>query len=253
MKIKQFALALCFLLTLNLCIADIHIVALPNDLPASFDKAKLSSSLESFILSTLKQGDELSLIDGQNFGEISKFVVPDQKGADNIAVKRKLFTVDILKLRDYVSKISVSNDPVKFSLIQYPQLLKHLFGLKYDTSKRDKPINLLTIGNVLYYDKEGVFDTKNSRFPSDGHILTDEQHSVYGTASKKDLLKNVFVHQVYLNNWEGDNYKTRINRFWSLFVKNQGGGLATFTGDLKTGFDRLTANPATIENFDFDN
>lgn len=252
MKIKQLALALGLIYS-NLGSANTYVVALPNDLPANFDKAKLSSSLESFVLSTLKQGDELSLINGQNFSEISKFVVPDQEGADNIAVKRKLFTVDILKLRDYVGKISVSNDPVKFSLIQFPQLLKHVFGLKYDVNHRENPINILTIGNVLYYDKEGIFDMKNARFPSDGHILSDEQHSVYGTSNKQGLLKNVLVHQIFTNVWDGDNYKTRINRFWSLYIKNQGGNLATFTNDLQTGFERLTQNPSSVENFDFDN
>lgn len=248
--IKKFIILL-LLITFKVQAND-FVIALAQDYPSSFNKEQLCTAIDNFVFNSLKQADTLLIIDGVNFNEIAKFSVLDKSGADSIGVKRRMFAKQLFELRQKVLSMPTSTDPIKFSLIQYPQLLKHLFGLKYDVNHRDKPTNVLTIGNVLYYDKEGVFDMRNSRYPNDAHLGTDEQHSVYGTSSKKDLLKNVFVHQVYLNNWEGDNYKTRINRFWSLFVKNQGGGLATFTGDLKTGFDRLTANPATIENFDLD-
>jgi hypothetical protein len=44
----------------------------------------------------------------------------------------------------------------------------------------------------------------------------------------------------------------RLQRFWTLFIKNQGGKFLTFSDEIKTVFERFKKIDAIVEDYDFD-
>jgi outer membrane protein OmpA-like peptidoglycan-associated protein len=90
---------------------------------------------------------------------------------------------------------------------------------------------------------EPAFNMQDGFYPSDGHILAGKKGSIYGTAEKKDALKDVAIHFCYLHeSFTNDDQRNQIGRFWTLFIGQQDGVLASFAADLSLVFDRAAQN-----------
>lgn len=229
-----------------------YVVVVAKDYPVNMDKNKLSEQIAGVVFNSLKQGDSLLVVsDSQN--TIAEFKVPDEDGYDAINVKRRLFYKSMESLKTAIQSLPQSDTG---GLLHTPQVLKFLSTQKFDVPS-DRNVSVLLVGSPLYQDdKEPSFNMKDGVFPSDGHIRTSERHSIYGTDEKRGFLNGLSVHWLAANpesDYANDLYKLRIKRFWALFIKNQGGVLATFTNDVSTAFDRFSKAISTqTEGNDFD-
>ncbi len=232
-----------------------YVVVMAKDYPASVDRSKLFEQFSGIVFSTLKQGDSLLVMsDGQN--TLAEFKVPDQDGYDALPVKRRIFYKPMQSLKTIIQSLPQGAEAGS-ALLHIPQTLKFLSTQKFDNTGGDRKVSVLLVGSALYIDdKEQSFNMKDGIFPSDGHIRASERHTVYGTDDKRGFLNGFTIHMLITNaesDWANDLYKFRIKRFWSLFSKNQGGVLATFTNDRDTAFDRFAQSANTqIEPVEFD-
>jgi hypothetical protein len=91
-------------------------------------------------------------------------------------------------------------------------------------------------------------------FPSDGLILADRSRSPFGTKGKHDLRATVdYCYTGGQRNFLTPEDRERVERAWSLHIAQRGGQLTTFSGDIKTCFDRFAAQKAPeARKFEFD-
>lgn len=251
---KKFLIAsliLFFLFSEPSYSASSYYIVLAEKYPASFDRDLFSEKVIHFVLSDLKEGDSFAVI-GDNEKTLATFDVPNEEGYGNTNVKKKKFMKELIELKNSIKALPVCEEG-QAQEFRVPQILTHLA-----TSKLlDRNVTVLLVGSALYTDKrEPAFNMTDGFFPSDGHILVGEKSSIYGTAGKEDDLKNFNFHYLVTNK-EGDFlnqlHRQRINRFWGLLVKNQGGNLNSFTTDLDSAFRRFAASvQRPQDDFSFD-
>jgi hypothetical protein len=229
-----------------------YYVILPEKFSNSIDPDDVYANIERVFFDALKQGDTLAVIsDNQN--TIAEFRIKDEDGYDSKLVKKKFFSNQLNKLQASI-RATPKSDPG--GSLKIPQILKFLSTQKLENTP-DRKDQVLLIGSALYKDAhEPSFNMTDGVFPSDGHIRTTERFSVFGTDEKRGFLNGVSVHWLTTtpeSDYASELYKYRVKRFWSLFMKNQGGILSTFSNDTQTAFDRFSKsanNP--VENADFD-
>jgi hypothetical protein len=104
-------------------------------------------------------------------------------------------------------------------------------------------LNLLLIGSPLYQDqKEPGFSMVDGYFPSDGHLLSTRDKSIFGTEDALTAQRPLLVHWVFFGDpWLSDLYKEKVTRFWTLYLSRRGAQLATFCGDLPTAMQAFKA------------
>jgi hypothetical protein len=94
-------------------------------------------------------------------------------------------------------------------------------------------------------------------FPSDGHLQAPRERSVYGLRETTNSSAPLIVHWVYFGDpWVSDLHKEKITRFWTLYLQQRGGQLATFSSDLATALQAFrqgaTEAPAAAKRWAID-
>jgi hypothetical protein len=249
---KKLLLVMLCLLPFNSYSATNYAVFLAKEYPASVDRVKLSEQLSNIVFNSLKQGDSL-LVASDDQNTLAEFKIEDREGYDSVPVKRRMFYKKVQDLKSVVQAIPQAENS---GLLHTPQILNFLSTQKLENTP-DRKAQILLVGSALYKDAhEPSFNMADGVFPSDGHIRTTERSSVFGSDEKRGFLNGVSVHWLTTNpesDYASELYKYRVKRFWSLFMKNQGGILSTFSNDTQTAFDRFSKsanNP--VENADFD-
>jgi hypothetical protein len=102
-------------------------------------------------------------------------------------------------------------------------------------------MTVIVFGSPYYADpKEPAFRFDEGFVPSDGHLMVDRMRSVFGTVGREDMLNGVTVHYCFLHECFTNDYtRNAITRFWSLYVKQQGGTLASFAAAPQVVMDRV--------------
>ena len=233
--------------------AEHYILALPSALPENVNGKELYQRTVKKIVKELKPGDSFYVINAYNMNTIMSLKMPLEQAYSHEKVKYKYAKYELSKLKRHLKKSSQSmaiNDEINF-----PRLTQHVSVLITDHIPAPKKISMMVIGNALYLDKreDNIFSFKDGWFPSDGHIAVSEKSSPFGTQGKQSYLGNYSISMLYTNDdFVSPLYKYRINRFWSLFTKAQGGELSTFTNDLTVAFERFQPELKSRESFGFD-
>ncbi len=217
-----------------------YIIGLPKGMPPNIGKISVIQHIEDLIQHEMKTGDTLRVFNAFDIHSIAAIEIPNKKAFEFPKVRRKQFRRQIKSIKGYLG--GMSNEDNYSDAVLLPQFLEHLSTHVVD-SRKNEPVNVLVLGNALYKDdREDAFSMREGWFPSDGHLKVSQRHSVYGAAKKVGQLKNFTVHILHTNRpeeWYNDLYRHRIQRFWNLFVKVQGGVLSTFTQDTEAAFSRF--------------
>jgi hypothetical protein len=250
-KILLAVLILFFLFPGPSYSANSYIIVLAEKYPASFNRDLFSEKVIHFVITELKEGDSLAVI-GDNEKTLATFDVPNEDGYANSNVKKKKFMKELIELKNAIKNLPVNGEG-EAQEFRVPQILTHLATTKFV----DRNVTVLLVGSSLYTDKrEPAFNMTDGFFPSDGHILVGERNSIYGTAGKEDYLKDFNIHYLVTNkenDFLNELHRQRINRFWGLLIKNQGGNLNSFTTDLDSAFRRFAASvQRPQDDFSFD-
>jgi hypothetical protein len=75
-------------------------------------------------------------------------------------------------------------------------------------------------------------------FPSDRHLTSPPEESIFSTSSKRNALEGCILHWAYLSEavWANELHAQRTRRFWALWTSTQEGILASFSPDLAAVF-----------------
>lgn len=202
------------------------------------DREKVYQRVGAFILEGADNGDVVDLYDAVALKPIARITIPDVPNNPRARVTR--LKGELLAWKNFC-KEEPAHQPEQAATIQLPQFLALVSS---HVKRMDSPLTVVLIGSPFYIDKdEPAFNTTDGFFPSDGHLLTDLKGSVFGVAEKRGLLKDVTVHFAYLHEaFITDDQRNSISRFWTLFIGEQGGSLASFAADLSLIVDRARGN-----------
>jgi hypothetical protein len=230
-----------------------YILGLANTLPDNIGKKELYRNIVRKVTNDMQPGDSFHIINAYDMKTIMSIELPVDQAYENSKVKKKFSKKSLSKLKKHLKQpeSEKSNDEINF-----PRFTKHVSTLVTDHLPSPKKIAVLVIGNALYLEKRESesFSFKDGWFPSDGHIGVSEKTSPFGTLGKLEYLNNYSIGMLYTNReFVSPLYKYRINRFWSLFTKSQGGELSTFTDDFTVAFNRFGPDFETREVYAFDN
>ncbi len=232
-------LLLIILLGASTANAAEYVIGLPKAFPDN--KQVLYQTIERFVTHDMNQGDNIWFYNAHALQSLGTIKIPTNSKAWRYPKVRKKQSRKVLKpLKAHIEQLPSNG----LASINFPRFLDHLatdvFG---GIGAADSQINVLVIGNAEHRDRhEPFFNMRDGWFPSDGHLEVGSATSIYGTQDKQGHLNGFRVHFLHTNkpdSWYNDLYRHRIERFWHLFVKAQGGELITFTPDALTAFNRF--------------
>jgi len=202
--------------------------------------------LVRLLVEDLPLNTTLALYDAFHLKSISQATVPNSAAFKSPKTRANQFypTIRDLKLFLAADHPKPLHPPLDFAdAIRLPQFLYFLAERRPVTNS---PLAILLVGSPLYQDaKEPAFSMVDGYFPSDGHLLASCDQSVFGVRPQASHTPLLAVHWLYLGDpWLSELHKEKVTRFWTLFLQQRGGRLATFTGDLPTAFRGFREGPA---------
>lgn len=204
------------------------------------DRELVLRHLLVFILEGAAPGDDIQVYDALNRQAVARFSIPSAGGLQaNARARAVRLAGQIAQLKKFLANAPAQ--PVRMTgVIHLPEFLD-LAGSQLRSPSQ--ALHVILIGSPFYRDAENETFDMAEAFPSDGHLLVDQSTSVFGTALRRNSITGVTVHYAYLREcFLNDYHRERIQRFWTLFVGNAGGGLATFAPGIELALQRAREN-----------
>jgi hypothetical protein len=187
-------------------------------------------------LEDLPLDSTLAIYDAFQLKSISAVTLPNLHVFTSPKTRANQFAPAIQSLKLFLAKDHpkpTSSHLTFESAIRLPQFCEFLAE---NLPMTNAPLSLLLMGSPLYQDaKEPAFSMVDGYFPSDAHLQAPCEKSVYGLRGQTNSLRPLAIHWVYFGDpWLNDLHKEKVARFWTLYLEQGGGHLATFSGDLPT-------------------
>ncbi|MGL4438017.1 MAG: hypothetical protein ACRCUE_01985 [Bosea sp. (in: a-proteobacteria)] len=226
------------MLTVTAAIADKFIIGLPK---YGGDKKALETAI-STVFTGMRPGDTLGVYNAPERQRLAQINLPTDQVQTNQRLRVKLFGAQLAPIGAFMTAASTAAATPHPSNIGFPQFLRELGNTVMPTMP-GKTLEVAVIGSAKYDDKrEPKFSMLYGHFPTDGHFRVDDTVSPYGTANRANTLKGATIHFCITDKeWIDDLHRQRVQRFWTLYVEQLGGKLATFTNDLALCTQRLLA------------
>jgi hypothetical protein len=189
-----------------------------------------------FVLDTAAPGDQVTIYDAGQLQPVTRFAIP--QGAlfeKNARARVQRLQGEVAALKSFLST-DRPHSPEFAGALQVPTFLA-LAGTQL--RRAEERLQVILIGSPHYVSlAEPGFNTHDA-YPSDAHLLTDPRASVFSVAGQRQSLTGVTVHWGHLrDSFVNDYHKERLARFWSLFVRGQGGTCSTFAPNIGLAFQR---------------
>lgn len=229
--------------------AENYVVALPTDYPG--ERTAIETLLSKAFLAT-GPGDSLSVYDAPDRRRLASIAVPDDEAYGNARLKQNTFAGELRGLAPFLEGLE-RPAPLPANIF-FPQFLRE-FASSALPALPGGTAELLVVGSAKYHDdREPQFTMLEGHFPSDGFLSADDNASPYGASNRRGSLTGVNVHFCTTDDdWVDDVQRQRVERFWSLYVRELGGKLATFTPDLGVCTQRFVEKvTSTPEEFVLD-
>ncbi len=251
MRIKRKIFFLTSLISLHLlsapALAKEIVIGLSPFYRASESKQQIKTVL-GFLAKNSSHGDSSRFFDAYHLKVLGNFKVPDKKiyrhPKARLAANKKL----IVTLMQFAKSAKEPSGALKPSVIGAVRLPQFLRVVAQQIPGQDTDI--LILGHPLYDDpKDRKFSMAGGLSPNDGHIQVSRSDSPFGLKEAGKNLNGLRIHYVFGNeDWAiNDAHQFHVHRFWNLFIAEQGGTLATFSGDLATALENVRAKPAVPE------
>lgn len=231
-------------------LSDNFILGLPGDF--SGERAEIEALISKAFVAT-KPGDTLSIYNAGERQRLSYLSIPQNPSYENQRLKQKTFAGELQAIRPLLERMGGAPEAPP-SNIGLPQFLREIANSALPTFE-GKQAEVLVVGSAKYYDdRERQFSMLDGYFPSDGHLLANDDQSPFGVANRQGSLAGVNVHLCSTDtDWIDDVHRQRVERFWSLYVRQMGGTLASFTPDLNVCAQRFVGKVnETSEQFEID-
>ena len=197
-------------------------------------KDDIYRSIVRLVVEELPLNSTLTIYDAFELKTVTQVTVPTGRAFNSSKTRANQFAPAIRDLKLFLAqeRPGPTNSHFHFEgAIRLPQFLDFLTE---KTTLTDSRSSVLLIGSPLYLDaKEPAFSMADGYFPSDGHLQTSREKSVFGFDG--DTGSPLIVQWVYFGDpWVSDLHKEKVTRFWTLYLERRGARLAAFTGDLPT-------------------
>lgn len=196
-----------------------------------------------FMLETALPGDEVSVVDALNQRLVVKLVIPEGKlFQDNARARAQRLAPAMAELKQFI-QAERSYSRSMANVIALPQFLDFAAS---QLRRPGEPLRVIVLASPFYMEASGDGACNmDAAFPSDAHLISDQQRSVFGCALRKNALNGVTVHYAFLNaRFLNDYHQERITRFWALYCQQAGGALCSFCPDASIAFRRARENIA---------
>ena len=200
------------------------------------------------VVQDLPLNSTLAVYDAFQLKSITRVVIPSARAFDSPKTRANQFASAIRDLKQFLAETHVkpSAPHLKFEgALRLPQFCDFLAE---NLPKAKTPASLLLIGSPLYQDeKEPDFSMVDGYFPSDGHLQTSREKSIFGISQDAGASLTLVAHWVYFGDpWVSELYKEKITRFWTLYLERRGDRLVSFCGDLPTALQGFRQDPAGL-------
>jgi uncharacterized protein YegL len=192
------------------------------------------------VLEVLRTGETAEVYDVYSLKPVTSFTIPVgpqfEKNPNARAIRLKNEFASLRRF--FTNETSHAEQP---EAIKFPQFLALVSS---HLRSPGQVCEIILIGSPFYVDsREKMFNMVQARFPSDAVILSDLKVSPFGTAEKRHALTNTFVHFSYLRDcFTNDLHRDRVERFISLFIRQQNGVAVSFASDPAVVFGRIRRN-----------
>ena len=212
-------------------------VVVPPNMPRS---AELKAELWDFFLRGMAPCDALTLHDGLFPRELARVEIPDDPRFDAQRTRTKGLARETATLARRIDALGAGDSGEFRYRIAFPE-----FVFAYANSRTGGESHMLVITSGMHHAPlEPEFSIRHRGgklvLPNDAHIEAPLSESPYGTRDRGEAMIGVVAHFCLMAGDDGmtTHQKDELRRFWSLYVSNLGGEMATFTESLSGCFDR---------------
>ncbi len=211
----------------------------------SSEKDAVYRSLVRLIVEDLPLDTKLEVYDAFNLKSITRVSIPNAKVFNSPKTRANQFAQPIGEIRRFLARDNAKpagSKPGFDESIRLPQFCDFL-AQERPVHNGDAKLPLLLIGSPLYQDaKEPAFSMVDGYFPSDGHLASSRDQSVFGFNPGQGSAQGLQTYWVYFGDpWLSDLHREKVTRFWALYLERRGGRLASFSADLATALGAFTA------------
>lgn len=200
-------------------------------------------ALVRFLLEDAPPGSSYAVYDAFHLRTVTRVDIPRRAAFSSTKTRATQFRTSILDLKQFLAADTPRPSARGFDFtgaLRLPQFLDFV-GPQAMAHDSNLPVVVTLLGSPLYLDaKEPGFSMVYGYFPSDGHLLASRDKSVFGIAGREHALEGLQVHWGYFGDpWANDLHREKVSRFWSHFVRGQGGQMGSLSSDLPTTFAAL--------------
>jgi hypothetical protein len=202
---------------------------------AVMPEAKQRTDIWPTVMETLmvaRKGDIVSMLDAKSGIRVSAVTITEEIAEASGTAARttwlnKLQGSQIVRMKKFLLDTTSSSGTGDF--------LRYARGL--ELRKTEFPghrIQAVFFGSPLQKAPEAY--SMVHRYPADIFLLLPESESIFSVHGKEKALEGVSVHVVHsaglieFSDRSRDAHQAKIRRFFGMFIKEQGGNLASFTG-----------------------
>lgn len=219
-----------------------YVVAMPDAMAEGQLKATYEA-VQSLVRSIASPGETVFVVRGSTMETVATFHIPEGAEGENENRRRRRLADAMSDFGQFIKTLlSPSSGTGHGDQIHFPALMTAISTELLGGSRvTDRNVCVLVAGSALLRDdREPQFNMQDGRYPSDGLIIASQTESIYGTADRQGNMAGISVHFLATDDdWQSDVYELRVQRVWYLFVRAQGGTLATFTSDTTTALERF--------------
>jgi hypothetical protein len=214
-------------------------------------KDEVYRSVVRLLVEDLPLNSTVAIYDTFNLKSVAQVTLPNARAFDSPKTRANQFAPAIRDLKQFLAKDhpKPANPRLNFdSALRLPQFCDFLAENRPDSNS---PVLVLLMGSPLYQDaKEPAFSMVDGYFPSDGHLQTSRERSVFGFNGDTNSMPSMLVHWVYFGDpWVNDLHKEKVTRFWTLYLERRAARLAVFSGDLPTALRSFCQGTAGTQTF----
>ena len=218
------------------------VIALSPYMEATAAKQQTKAVLK--FVTALEAGDKVTILDGYHLRLIGSFNIPENPAYNSPKARlgaNRSAVAALLRFAGNVTTPDSDSQPTITGAVRLPHLLRHI-GENFPSGETR---TVVLLGSPLYEDLETPqLSMTDECFPSDGHLFASIGTTPYGTAGNAALLAGFQIHIGYGDQGMtgSDRHDHFIRRFWTLYIEQRGGTLASFVPDLPTLFHRIENN-----------
>lgn len=219
--------------------AEQTVIAISPALPDLATKNVVYKSILTAALSDIAPGDSIQILDGWDVKSVATLTVPSHQAyARDPKARAKAMQQSVQAFSQWLTTESAARTTIPANGLRVPAIFEFCATHADLATAKGR---LVLIGSTIYDDpSEPAFSMKDGYYPSDAHLATTRQESVFGLKDATNRLEGVIVHWASVGaQYQDDGNRSAVERWWTLYCQTQGCILASCDNAAATVFQRF--------------